>query len=398
MHFPHLLMSLSERRQIKWYLYKTRCKMDRKENARFSILVVDDNRENLKVVSNFLKEKGYQIALSLNADDALKIIRENPIDLILLDIMMPGTDGYTLCRKLKADEKLREIPVVFLTAKTETADLVEGFHVGGVDYITKPFQKEELLVRVKNQIDLSHAKKQIQEQADQIIRINKTKDRLYSVIAHDIKSPFTNISMLLSSIAEGYLQPGTEEYDEILQSLNTSTKETYALLENLLRWTRAQTGDLDCVPEKVDLHELAGNTVRYLGPNAKKKNITLELLLEDELYCLADNMMLQSILQNLVSNAIKFTPEGGSVILSGAHKDGRVRIAVKDNGVGIPEEKLEKLFSSDGHFTTMGTNNEKGSGLGLLLVRDFVKRNKGSLQVDSEVGKGTTFTIFLPKA
>lgn len=360
--------------------------------------MVDDNKENLKVVSNFLKEKGYQIALSLNAEDALKIIRENPIDLILLDIMMPGTDGYTLCRTLKADEQLREIPVIFLTAKTETADLVEGFRVGGVDYITKPFQKEELLVRVKNQIDLSHAKKQIQAQADQISRINKTKDRLYSVIAHDIKSPFANISMLLSSVAEGYLQPGTEDYDEILQSLNTSTKETYALLENLLRWTRAQTGDLDCVPEKVQLQELAGNIVRYLGPNAKKKNISLELLLEDELYCLADNMMLQSIIQNLVSNALKFTPEGGSVIVSGARKDGKVRIAVKDNGVGIPADKLEKLFSSDGHFTTVGTNNEKGSGLGLLLVNDFVKRNKGSLKIDSEEGKGTTFTIFLPQA
>ncbi len=372
--------------------------MDTRENARFSILVVDDNKENLKVVSNFLKEKGYQIALSLNADDALKVIRENPIDLILLDIMMPGTDGYTFCRKLKADEELREIPVVFLTAKTETADLVEGFRVGGVDYITKPFQKEELLARVKNQIDLSYAKKQIQDQADQIIRINKTKDRLYSVIAHDIKSPFANISMLLSSIAEGYLQPGTEEYDEILQSLNTSTKETYALLENLLRWTRAQTGDLDCVPEKVSLQEIAGNIVRYLGPNAKKKDITLELLLEDELYCLADSMMLQSIIQNLVSNAIKFTPEGGTIIISGNLKDGRVRIAVKDTGVGIPEEKLDKLFSSDGHFTTVGTNNERGSGLGLLLVSDFVKRNKGSLQVESEAGKGTIFTIFLPRA
>jgi two-component system, sensor histidine kinase and response regulator len=370
--------------------------MDKRENARFSILVVDDNKENLKVVSNFLKEKGYQIALSLNADDALKIIRENPIDLILLDIMMPGTDGYTLCKKLKADEKTREIPVIFLTAKTDTSDLVEGFRVGGVDYITKPFHKEELLARVKNQIDLSHAKKQIRNQADHILRINKTKDRLYSVIAHDIKSPFANISMLLSSVAEGYLEPGTEEYDEILQSLNTSTKETYSLLENLLRWTRAQTGDLDCVPENIHLAELAGNIIRYLSPNASKKNIALELLLEDDLHCYADNMMLQSIMQNLVSNAIKFTPEGGSIVVSGARKYDQARIAVKDTGVGIPEENLKKLFSSDGHFTTVGTNNEKGSGLGLLLVSDFVKRNKGSLKVESQVGRGTTFTIFLP--
>lgn len=370
--------------------------MDKRENIRFSILVVDDNKENLKVVSNFLKEKGYRIALSLNADDALKILQEHPIDLILLDIMMPGTDGYTLCKTLKANAQLKEIPVIFLTAKTDTADLVQGFRVGGVDYITKPFQKEELLVRVKNQIDLSHAKQQIQEQANQILTINKTKDRLYSVIAHDIKSPFANISMLLSTIAEGYLKPGTEEYDEILQSLNTSTKETYALLENLLRWTRAQTGDLDCVPEKVSVQELAENITRHLSPNAKKKNITLELLIEDGLHCFADNMMMQSIVQNLVSNAIKFTPENGAIIVSGARQKDQVRIAVKDNGVGISEVNLKKLFSSDGHFTTTGTNNEKGSGLGLLLVNDFVKRNKGSLKVESEAGKGSTFTLYLP--
>lgn len=370
--------------------------MNKRDNTRFSILVVDDNKENLKVVSNFLKEKGYQIALSLNASDALKILRENEIDLVLLDIMMPGTDGYTFCKTMKADEALKEIPVVFLTAKTETADLVEGFRVGGVDYITKPFHKEELLARVQNHIDLADAKKQIKKQAEQILRINKTKDRLYSVIAHDIKSPFANISMLLSSIAEGYLQPGTEEYDEILQSLNASTKETYALLENLLRWTRAQTGDLEYVPEKIHLQELAYNVVRNLNSNARNKNIALELLIEDDLSCLADTMMLQSILQNLVSNALKFTPKGGSVIVSGAKKGDQVRIMVKDSGVGIPEENMKKLFSSDGHFTTEGTNSEKGSGLGLLLVKDFVQRNKGTVTVESQTGKGTTFTIMLP--
>jgi two-component system sensor histidine kinase/response regulator len=370
--------------------------MDPKDNTRFSVLVVDDNKENLKVVSNFLKEKGYRIALSLNADDAVKILSDNKIDLVLLDIMMPGTDGYTLCRNLKSNELFREIPVIFLTAKTETADIVEGFRAGGVDYITKPFQKEELLARVQNQIDLAHAKKQIMEQAQQIMKIQKTKDRLYSVIAHDIKSPFANISMLLSSIAEGYLKPDSEEYNEILQSLSASTKETYALLENLLRWTRAQTGDLDCVPERINLQELAYNIIRHLGPNAKKKNIALELLVEDELHCFADNMMLQSILQNLVSNAIKFTPDNGSVIVSGKRRGGEVQLQVRDTGVGIPEDNLRKLFGEEGGFTTPGTQNEKGSGLGLILVRDFVRRNKGTLEVESKVGKGTRFIVTLP--
>ncbi len=122
--------------------------MSKPANNQFSILVVDDNKENLKVVSNFLKNEGYQIALSLSADDAMNILKNNDIDLILLDVMMPGTDGFTMCRLLKEDKELAGIPVVFLTAKTETSDLVEGFSSGGVDYITKPFHKEELIARV----------------------------------------------------------------------------------------------------------------------------------------------------------------------------------------------------------------------------------------------------------
>ncbi len=370
--------------------------MTNQTDRQFSVLVVDDNKENLKVVSNFLKEMGYQIALSLSAKDALKILHDNEIDLILLDIMMPEVDGYTLCRELKASEELKEIPVIFLTAKTETSDLVEGFQAGGVDYITKPFQKEELIVRVRNHIELAYSRKRIVEQAEQIIRINKTKDRLYSVIAHDIKSPFANITMLLSTVAEGYLEPGSEEYNEILQSINTSTKETYALLENLLQWTRSQTGDLECVPERFSLHDMIGRITRFLRPNAVNKSIELNDHLEDDLHIMADKNMIQSVLQNLTANAIKFTPQGGSIRIEAGSQDDRVWVKITDTGVGMNKETMQKLFVQGQSFTTQGTNSEKGSGLGLLLVKDFVKRNKGELLVDSEPGKGTSFTVLLP--
>lgn len=370
--------------------------MTKTEISNSSILVVDDNKENLKVVSNFLKEIGYQIALALNAQDALNILQENEIDLILLDIMMPEVDGYTLCRQIKAIEMLKDIPVIFLTAKTETSDLVEGFKAGGVDYITKPFQKEELIVRVRNHIELANSRKQILKQAEQIIRINKTKDRLYSVIAHDIKSPFANITMLLSTVAEGYLEPGSAEYNEILQSINTSTKETYSLLENLLQWTRSQTGDLECNPEKLSLNELTGRIIRFLLPNAAKKSIALQENLEYKVDVIADKMMLQSVLQNLTANAIKFTPEGGTICIKARHDSGNVVISIEDNGIGMSQEMIQKLFVEGQHVSTHGTNNEKGSGLGLLLVKDFVQRNKGTLQVKSKPDVGTTFTITLP--
>ena len=364
--------------------------------SQFSILVVDDNKENLKVVSNFLKNEGYQIALSLNADDAMNILRNNDIDLVLLDVMMPGTDGFSMCRQMKKEPALAEIPVVFLTAKTETSDLVEGFESGGVDYITKPFQKEELIARVNNHIELTHTKKQVLKQAKQIERINRTKDRLYSVIAHDIKSPFSNISMLISTLAEGYLEPGTEEYEEILQSINNSSQETYALLENLLQWTRSQTGDLEISPETLDLQKLSGDVARFLGPSAIKKDITIQSEVPDNLQMKGDPNMMRSVLQNLVNNAIKFTHEGGKVSIMARKERGEVIIQVADTGIGISEENIKKLFVDEGQLTTRGTRDEKGSGLGLLLVKDFVQRNGGRIELSSKVGEGSTFTLHFP--
>jgi two-component system, sensor histidine kinase and response regulator len=362
----------------------------------FSILVVDDNKENLKVVSNFLKAEGYQIALSLNADDARNILEENKIDLILLDVMMPGTDGFALCRQLKEDNRLKEIPVIFLTAKTETSDLVEGFNSGGVDYITKPFQKEELIARVNNHVALASAKNEIMKQAEQIRRINRTKDRLYSVIAHDIKSPFANISMLISTLAEGYIDAGSEEYEEILQNINSSTQETYSLLLNLLQWTRSQTGDLEISPEPISLLELITSTLRFLDPQAVKKEIKLEQNVQEGLTIEADQNMMKSVLQNLVNNAIKFTKPGGKIVINALEKDNKAMIEVKDNGIGISQANMKKLFVDEGQVTTRGTNDEKGSGLGLLLVKEFVQRNKGTISVKSKDNEGTTFTLSFP--
>ncbi len=371
----------------------------KKEDKTFSsILVVDDNKDNLKVVSKFLKKEGYQIALAINVEDALNILEDTPIDLVLLDVMMPGTDGFSFCRQIKKEKRFADLPVIFLTAKTDTSDLVEGFEAGGVDYITKPFQKKELIARVNNHIELTLAKKRIQEQAEEIKKINRTKDHLYSIIAHDIKSPFSNISMLISALAEGYLEVGSEEYEEILQSINQSTQETYSLLENLLQWTRSQTGDLEVNPETFNMKEVTGTAVRFSELNARNKQIDLQVEMKDNLPLHADRNMMQSVMQNLVGNAIKFTPEGGKVTIQGIQENDQVIVKIADTGVGISEENMKKLFTDRGQITTLGTNNEKGSGLGLLLAQSFVEQNGGKIKVESTPGEGTTLTLTFPKA
>lgn len=367
------------------------------ENKR-SVLIVDDNKENLKVVSNYLKREGYEIALSLNAENAYSVLENHEIDLVLLDVMMPGEDGYTFCRRIKKEDRFKEIPVIFLTAMSDTENLVEGFKAGGVDYITKPFRKEELLARVKSHVELSKAKKSIIAQANLIQQINMTRDRMYSVISHDIKAPFANISMMISMISEGYLETDSEDFREILANLNYSTKETYALLENLLNWTRSQTGKLECVKEKVSLLDLVESSLSFIRLNAENKNISIDVAIDDNLMLNADPNMMKSVIRNLLSNAVKFTDRNGQIFLTGDRdSDGTVIFTIRDTGVGIPKDRLDTLFSRNIFVSSSGTSNEKGSGLGLHLVRDFSEANNGTVDVISEPDKGTTFILkFLP--
>jgi len=366
------------------------------KEAESIVLVVDDNKENLRVVSSYLKGKGYQIALSLNAENAYSVLQSNRVDLILLDVMMPGEDGYTFCRRIKAEEAMREIPVIFLTARTDTEDLLEGFAAGGVDYITKPFRRDELLARVRNHVDLARAKRDILEQAEIIRQINRTRDRIYSVISHDIKAPFANISMMVSMLAEGYLNPASDDFKEIIENLNYSTRETYTLLENLLQWTRAQTEKIESHPEQCNLAELVEHSLNFIALNATRKQIQIQTDIPADISLYVDKHMLRSVFRNLLSNAIKFTHPGGTVsILAKREKEG-ISVVVNDTGLGMNGAQLDRLFHANQFQTTAGTQNEKGSGLGLHLVHEFTHRNGGTISVTSEPGKGTQFALHFP--
>ena len=179
-----------------------------KNSGKF-ILIVDDNLKNLQLTATLLKGEGYLLSLAEDAGSALAQLESFVPDLILLDVMMPGIDGFELCRIIKKNEKFREIPVIFLTAKNQAEDLADGFNAGGVDYLSKPFNRLELLMRVKNHLELSHSRKKILE-------MNKTRDKLYSIIAHDIRSPFSSITLTVSAIANGYLEPDSEDFKEII--------------------------------------------------------------------------------------------------------------------------------------------------------------------------------------
>ncbi len=358
-------------------------------DEQINILVVDDNQPNLKVVSSSLKIEGYNIALALDGTSALKVLDDNKIDLILLDIMMPGIDGFEVCRRIKQNEKLKDIPVIFLTAKNQTEDVVEGFKAGGVDYITKPFNRAELLIRVNNHLELSRSRKKILE-------MNRTRDKLYSIIAHDISSPLSGIAVTISSINSGHLDTSGDDFKQIMLHLDKSTRETLTLLDNLLEWTRVQGGAIRMNPQDTHLYPVVADCLQLLKGNATNKNITIELNVAEDAEAFFDEVTIHTVFRNIISNAIKFTPDNGEIFIDSEDFGDFLAISVKDTGTGMSENKIQKIFEKNEHYTSPGTKSEQGSGLGLFIVKDFVNQNKGEIKVVSTVGQGTTISVYLP--
>ncbi len=353
------------------------------------ILIVDDNLNNLQVVARILKEENYLISLAQNGKQALEQLTDQTPDLLLLDVMMPEMDGFELCRNIRQQERFQNTPIIFLTAKNDSADLVDGFQAGGNDYITKPFNKEELLVRIRHHLELFESKKKI-------IEMNISRDKLYSIIAHDIRSPLSSISLMIDIISRGILKPGTEDFDEIMDGLNKTTKSTEALLGNLLEWTRFQSGKAILDPKLLKINPIILDCFQLLKQNANNKNISLSLDTENDFEAYFDEVTMHTVFRNLISNAIKFTSENGKIEIRTTTNNNFIDIEFKDTGVGMSQERIDKIFNKNEQQTSLGTNNEKGTGLGLTMVKDFAQKNNGKINVDSKRGEGTTFTISIP--
>ncbi|MBS3807136.1 MAG: hybrid sensor histidine kinase/response regulator [Bacteroidales bacterium] len=364
-------------------------------NEEAKILLVDDSVQNLRLLGNMLREKSYQIALAQNGKEGLQLAAKILPDLILLDIMMPELDGYEVCKQLKEDENTRHIPVIFLTAKTSNNDIVNGFQIGGVDYITKPFNKEELFMRIKTHLELKQAHDKISRQAESLRELNATKDKMFSVISHDLRAPLGGIKSMLDLMyedqsAEKKISP------QSLNSLKNAADQTYNLLENLLYWSRSQRGKLVNNPEMINIYELVVENMELLQTMSENKKLEVKNQVDTQAEAWADRNMVKTVLRNLIINAIKFTREKGQITITSEYKDGLLEVSVGDNGVGIQKQNLEKILNMKEYYTTFGTKREKGSGLGLNLCIDFIRRNNGELYIDSDYGKGSTFTFTLP--
>jgi signal transduction histidine kinase len=257
-------------------------------------------------------------------------------------------------------------------------------------------KKAYKLVKEQNE-EIENQKESISRQADELRKLDATKNKFFSIIAHDLKNPFNSLLGNSELMIEKWDNTQKGDLKEYVYDMHEASKRGYNLLENLLEWSRAQTGRLEINPTDLNLYDIVQQNIFLLQPNADMKSIQIKNNIDEDVYVYADQNSLTTIIRNLLSNAIKYSEHLGTIKIGYRLESDQVKIFIEDNGVGIPSRNHDKLFKIDESYSTKGTNSEKGTGLGLLLCKEFVEKNDGTIGFDSEQGKGTTFYITLPK-
>jgi signal transduction histidine kinase len=381
-----------------------------------SILIVDDQPQNIQLIGTLLR-KYYNLYVADNGESAIKIAIDKKPDLILLDIMMPVLSGFDVCKILKSNIDTQNIPIVFLTAKNEAEDIVTGFKLGAVDYITKPFKRDEVLIRVSTHIKLKEAenelkrknseleslnteliisKNTIEKSAQELDLLNQEKDKFFSIIAHDLKNPLAGFVGLTEMVSARIEKFSTGELKHYLDLMHNSAGQLNELLFNLLEWARLQMGNVEFKPFSNNLYDLVEKIIYLLTNNISSKKITAKINVPSDLTFVFDLYMLETVLRNLISNAVKFTKENGSVEISAVVEKSNVVVSVKDSGIGMSPVLAKKIFGLKEVVSRKGTSGEASTGLGLILCKSFVEKNNGSIWFETELDKGSTFFVSLP--
>jgi signal transduction histidine kinase len=405
--------------------------MDHTAEAIVKLLLVDDNENNLLSMQAVLEDPGYQIFQATSGSEALQLLLiEGDFCIILLDVQMPVMDGYETAARINQIEGIRSIPIIFVTAYNYEEDAIfKGYSAGAVDFIRKPFapeilrskvavfaelhrktlllkQQEERLQVINGELVLLNLdlERRVAERTAELENANKelkelnlSKDKFLSVISHDLRNPLT--SLLLSSenltANADHLESGSIK--KLASIINRTSNKILEQLNELVDWARKQREKTEFNPERIHLVQGVSESLELLKPSAHHKSIRFAHDIPQDLYIQADPLMLRSILQNIVTNAIKYTPHGGGVVnVSASQANAMVSISVQDFGVGM-SKKVKDMISGDSvALSHPGTEHEIGTGLGLLLVKDFVAQHGGTIHIDSEVGKGTHFKFTMP--
>lgn len=362
------------------------------------ILVVDDQQANIDVISGFLEMQEYEnVVTETDPRKVFTIVREFNPDIILLDLSMPFMSGFEVMEKIKKNIALNTyLPILILTADITIESKRKALLSGASDFLTKPFDLIELQARLNTHLQIKFNNEQINRYNEQLEKLIAIKDKFFSIIAHDLRNPFVGIENFTQILLKiGKYDP--DEFRSQLETINSTAVQGHQLLENLLRWSRSQTDTIVINSDVLDLNESINNCLQIIHTQAENKEVKVINSVTDGIYIDTDKDLLETILRNIISNAVKYTPQNGQVLINASANENQVEITISDNGVGIPPETVEKLFRIDRNLqTTRGTSGEKGSGLGLILCKEFTDLLGGNIQVKSEPGNGSVFTVTLP--
>ena len=354
-----------------------------------TILVVDDTDVMRSVTVDMLAQAGYRVRSASCGEEALAEIDAWPPDLILLDICMPNLDGYEVCTLIKQNARTHSIPVIFMSALDDLEDKIKGFQSGGVDYITKPAQSEELIARVESQLALSRQRKQIEA-------LSKLKDDLIGIVSHDLKNPLQVIVGYAEMLNDTEFPVDEETREDALRQIQKHGKYMLSIIFDLLDIRKIEVGmPLELV--RVSLKSLLDDSYEAFHQMAEQNQIRLSILMaDDDVMVRVDENRIKQVIRNLLSNALKYTKSGGDVLLSAVVEEDRFVIQVADTGVGISKEDLPHVFKK--FYRVAGTQHMdlKGTGLGLSVVQAIVEQHGGTIWVNSIEGRGSTFCVALP--
>lgn len=352
------------------------------------ILIVDDTPANLELLAGMLQQRGYEPRPVLSGRRALSAARTDPPDLILLDVRMPEMSGLEVCAELKADAALRDIPVIFITALAETEDKVKAFALGAVDYVTKPFQLEEVLARVNVHLELRRQQRALEEANGELARLEQRRDSLVHMLVHDLRSP---LQAVLGGLELARMDHAPQEPEDYMLEVERSVRGLVDMVSCVLDVSRLESEQMPLERTAVDVIALAHATVRKLESLRGRRTIAVEAPAALPPTA-ADARLLSRILQNLLANALKFTdPRHGVITIRiDAVPDG-IRTTVADNGPGIAAEFRERVFDKFKQVEARQQGHVLSSGLGLTFCKLAVEAHGGRIGLESELGQGSAF-------
>lgn len=355
-----------------------------------SVLLVEDDPVNQVVLSGLLGADGYKLDTAGSGEEALAKCEVRMPELIVLDIRLPGMDGLQTCRELQRRFGTDAAPVVFVTARNSPEDVVEGFAAGGVDYLVKPVSEGEARARVRTHLSNRLLLRQLEEALSH-------KNRLLGMAAHDLRNPLSTIRGMAELLGEGALGPLKPDQEEVVSMVRDASNDMLTLVNELLDVTVIESGQLKLNLAPIDFTALTARRVHFNNINAARKNTSILFAAAKEpVLTSLDSAKMAQVIDNLLTNAVKYSPPGSNISVA-LHDDGlRIRLAVRDQGPGIPEQERSKLFKEFGTLSVRSTGGEKSTGLGLAICRRIVEAHAGMIDAQNLAGGGCEFSVILP--